>query len=49
VPEALWLLADLNMREGKAESARQLLQRLQQEFAHTEFGRRAAQRLRAQR
>jgi outer membrane protein assembly factor BamD len=49
IPEALWLLADLNMREGKTESARQLLLRLQQEFAHTDFGRRAAQRLRAQR
>jgi len=49
VPEALWLLADLNLREGKAEIARQLLLRLQQEFAYTEFGRRAAQRLRAQR
>jgi len=49
VPEALWLLADLNLREGKAEIARQLLLRLQQEFAYTEFGRRAAQRLRARR
>lgn len=49
VPEALWLLADLNMREGKGELARQLLLRLQQEFAHTEYGRRAVQRLRAQR
>ena len=48
VPEALWLLADLNMREGKADLARQLLMRLQQEFSYTEYGRRAAQRLRAQ-
>lgn len=48
MPEALWLLADLNMREGKSEIARQLLVRLQQEFAYTEYGRRAAQRLRAQ-
>jgi outer membrane protein assembly factor BamD len=49
VPEALWLLAEVNVREGKAEEARRLLRRLEQEFAHTEFGRRAAQRLRAQR
>ena len=48
VPEALWLLAELNMREGKAELARPLLLRLQQEFAYTEYGRRAIQRLRAQ-
>jgi outer membrane protein assembly factor BamD (BamD/ComL family) len=48
VPETLWLLADLNMREGKSEQARELLLRLQQEFAYTEYGRRAIQRLRAQ-
>jgi outer membrane protein assembly factor BamD len=48
IPEALWLLADLNMREGKSEQARQLWLRLQQEFAYTEYGRRAIQRLRAQ-
>jgi outer membrane protein assembly factor BamD len=48
VPEALWLLADLNMREGKTEQGRELLRRLQQEFAYTEYGRRAIQRLRAQ-
>jgi outer membrane protein assembly factor BamD len=49
IPEALWLLAEVNLREGKGAEARRLLQRLEQEFAHTEFGRRAAQRLRAQR
>jgi outer membrane protein assembly factor BamD len=49
VPEALWLLAEVNLREGKPAEARSLLQRLEQEFAHTEFGRRAVQRLRAQR
>jgi outer membrane protein assembly factor BamD len=49
IPEALWLLAELNLREGKPEAARPVLLRLQQEFAHTEFGRRAIQRLRAQR
>ncbi|MGH7312393.1 MAG: outer membrane protein assembly factor BamD [Candidatus Rokuibacteriota bacterium] len=49
VPEALWLLAEVNLREGKKIEARELLSRLHQEFSHTEFGRRAAQRLRAQR
>jgi outer membrane protein assembly factor BamD len=49
VPEALWLLAEVNLREGKKLEARELLSRLTQEFSHTEFGRRAAQRLRAQR
>lgn len=49
IPEALWLLADVNLREGKREEARALLLRLEQEYAHTEFGRRAVQRLRAHR
>jgi len=49
VPEALWLLAEVNLREGKPDAARTLLRRLEAEFPHTEFGRRAAQRLRAQR
>jgi outer membrane protein assembly factor BamD len=49
VPEALWLLAEVNLREGKKLQARELLSRLTQEFSHTDFGRRAAQRLRAQR
>ena len=49
VPEALWLLAEVNLREGKQLQARELLSRLTQEFSHTDFGRRAAQRLRAQR
>jgi len=49
VPEAMWLLAEVNFREGKVEPARQLLQRLQAEFPYTEFGRRAAARLAAQR
>lgn len=47
VPEALWLLAEVYSREGRAEAARPLLERLDAEFSHTEFGRRAAQRLRA--
>jgi len=49
VPEALWLLAEVNFREGKTDKARELLQRLQGEFSYTEFGRRAAARLAAQR
>ncbi len=49
IPETLWLLANVNLREGKPEEARALLRRLEQEYAHTEFGRRAAQRLRAHR
>lgn len=49
IPEALWLLAEVNLREGKREEARALLLRLEQEYAYTEFGRRAAQRLRAHR
>ena len=49
MPEALWLLAEVNFREGKTDKARELLQRLQGEFAYTEFGRRAAARLAAQR
>lgn len=49
VPEALWLLAEVNLREGKPEEARTLLRRLEDEFPYTDFGRRAAQRLRAAR
>ncbi|PYO03367.1 MAG: hypothetical protein DMD91_01320 [Candidatus Rokuibacteriota bacterium] len=48
-PEALWLLADVNVSEGKAAAARELLDRLAAEFPYTDFGRRAAQRLAAQR
>ncbi len=47
VPEALWLLAEVNYREGKPDQARELLQRLQGEFPYTEFGQRAAARLAA--
>jgi outer membrane protein assembly factor BamD len=49
VPEALWLLAEVNFREGKSEEATGLLRRLASDFGHTEWGRRATQRLRAQR
>ena len=49
VPEALWLLADVNLREGKDGAARELLRRLADEYSYTDFGRRAGARLRAQR
>jgi outer membrane protein assembly factor BamD len=48
IPETLWLLAEVNVREGRPREAQQLLERLSAEFPFTEFGRRAAQRLRAQ-
>ena len=47
VPEALFLLAEVNVREGKNAEATELLRRLSGEFSHTEWGRRAAQRLQA--
>jgi len=49
VPEALWLLAEVNLREGKDAAARELLRRLADDYAYTDFGRRAGARLRAQR
>jgi outer membrane protein assembly factor BamD len=49
VPETLYLLAEVNLHEGKTAEAQGLLRRLASEYAHTEWGRRAAQRLRAQR
>jgi len=49
VPEAMFLLADISMREGKADEGRALLRRLEAEYGYTDFGRRAAARLRAQR
>jgi outer membrane protein assembly factor BamD len=49
VPEALWMLAEVNLREGKTAEGTDLLRRLAGEYPHTEFGRRAVRRLRAQR
>jgi outer membrane protein assembly factor BamD len=49
IPETLWLLAEVNAREGRSRESQELLERLSSEFPFTEFGRRAAQRLRAQR
>src|SRR5499433_1545780 len=48
-PEALWLLAEVNNAEGKPDAAKELLNRLAAEFPYTDFGRRAEQRLSAQR
>jgi hypothetical protein len=36
------------MREGKTREATELLQRLSADYGYTDYGRRAAQRLRAQ-
>jgi len=49
VPEALWLLAEVNFREGRDAAARDLLRRLAEDYPYTDFGRRAGARLRAQR
>jgi outer membrane protein assembly factor BamD len=49
VPEAMFLLADIHMRDGKTEQATELFRRLESEYGYTDFGRRAAARLRAQR
>ena len=49
VPEALFLLAEINFKEGKPDEAVGLLRRLESEYGYTDFGRRAAARLRAER
>lgn len=49
IPEALFVLAEVNFFEGKNGDALELLRRLSADYAYTEWGRRAAQRLRAQR
>jgi outer membrane protein assembly factor BamD len=49
LPEALYVLAEVNFREGRTADAVELLRRLATEYAYSEWGRRAAQRLRAQR
>ena len=48
IPEALFLLAEISAREGKNDEATTLLRRLENEYGYTDFGRRAAVRLRAQ-
>ncbi len=49
VPEALWLLGEVNLREGKDAAARELFRRLLEGDPPPDFGRRAGQRLQAQR
>lgn len=49
VPETLFLMAEIHWQEGRVEQARPLFRRLADEYAYTEWGRRAAQRLAAQR
>jgi outer membrane protein assembly factor BamD len=45
VPETLFLLAEVNLKEGLTGQATANLRRLAEEYPHTEWGRRAAQRL----
>jgi outer membrane protein assembly factor BamD len=49
MPEALWLLADVNFSEGRDKEAVDLLRQVANDYSYTEWGKRAAQRLRAQR
>jgi len=49
IPETLFLLADVSFAEGRKAEGVDLLRRIAEEYGFTEFGRRAAQRLRAQR
>jgi TolA-binding protein len=48
VPEALWLLAEVNLRDGRDKEALELLRRLAEEYPYTDFSRRAGARLRAE-
>ena len=49
MPEALFLLADVNFSEGRDADAMALLRQVATEYGYTEWGKRAAQRLRVQR
>jgi outer membrane protein assembly factor BamD len=49
IPETLFTLAEVNFAEGKNREAVTLLRQLANDYAFTEWGRRAVQRLRAQR
>jgi outer membrane protein assembly factor BamD len=46
IPEALFRLAEVQIREGHARDAQATFRRLADEYPYTEWGRRAAQRLR---
>ncbi len=47
VPETLFLMGELNAREGLDDQARATFRRLAEEYPYTDWGRRAAQRLTA--
>ena len=49
IPETLYTLADVNFAEGKAKEGDALLRQLASDYSYTEWGRRAAQRLRTMR
>jgi outer membrane protein assembly factor BamD len=49
IPETLYVLAEVNFSEGRAKEGTELLRQLAAEYGFTDWGRRAAQRLRAQR
>jgi outer membrane protein assembly factor BamD len=49
IPETLYTLAEVNLAEGKTREAMELLHQLANEYGFTEWGKRAVQRLRAQR
>jgi outer membrane protein assembly factor BamD len=49
MPEALSLLADVNFSQGRDREAVELLRQVANDYSYTEWGKRAAQRLRAQR
>ena len=49
IPETLYTLAEVNFAEGKNREAVELLRQLAHDYSFTEWGKRAVQRLRAQR
>jgi len=49
IPETLYVLAEVNFSENRAQEGTELLRQLASEYGFTEWGRRAVQRLRAQR
>ena len=49
MPETLYLLADVNLRDARTAEGMDLLRRVANDYPHSEWGRRATQRLSAQR
>jgi outer membrane protein assembly factor BamD (BamD/ComL family) len=49
IPETLFTLAEVYFAEGKNREAVELLRQLASDYGYTEWGKRAVQRLRAQR